>query len=431
MIHWFKNSLRGICMGVADLIPGVSGGTLALILGIYTQFVNALSALGPSMLKAVFKKEFWKRLRRGLSDRRAMGDDAIGQMASHFLFLASLALGIIGAIVIGVRFIPDLLEHYPEQMNGLFFGLVLASIIIPYRKMRSPKAIHVAPFLLFLVGTFLLVGTHQSTDERAQGTIELRFEKAIEVPLILDSTRHGGVRFMTDRYPQEQNKREIAFVPAGRTTVAKGTKRIEISVQSRMRGASGNVDSGELACATLTDCMEQTKGLPEGTTIAQNKPLEGGADPSLVYLFLAGVLAISAMVLPGISGSFILLMLGLYTYVTFSLRAAIYGQEPSALTVVGVFLIAVFVGLLTFSRVLKWLLENHHDITMAALVGLMAGSLRKLWPFLERDSSGELAPSLPSELEAAQWTTIALIVAGIVTVGLLERLGRGRINESS
>ncbi len=418
-------------MGVADLIPGVSGGTIALILGIYSQFVAALSALGPTMLKAVLSKEFWKRLRVGLSDRSRLGDDVVGTMAKHVLFLASLALGIVAAIVIGVRFIPDLLEHYPEQMNGLFFGLVLASIIIPYRKMRSAKPVHILPFLIFLVSTFLLVGTSENVDERATGDVQLRFSEPLDSDLVLDSTRHEGVRFLTDRFPIDQDKREIAFVPSERTVVKKGATKLELNVRSRMRGASGNIGEGELTCTSAAECEAKTQGLPKGTRITQGKALEGGADPSLIILFFAGVLAISAMVLPGISGSFILLMLGLYTYVTFSLRAAIYGQDPAALTVVGVFLMAVFVGLLTFSRVLKWMLERHHDMTMAALVGLMAGSLRKLWPFLEPNTNGELGPALPAEFGSDQMVTVLLLVAGIITVLVLERAGRQKIEEAN
>ena len=431
MIHWLKNSLRGVCMGVADLIPGVSGGTLALMLGIYTQFVAALSALGPGMLKAVLSAEFWKRLKAGLTDRTRTGDDHVGLMARHVLFLASLALGIGTAIIVGVRFIPDLLEHYPEQMNGLFFGLVLASIVIPYRKMRSSRPVHIIPFLIFLVGTFLLVGTSENLDERSEGTVELRFDRPLEEAYTLDSTRHEGVRFLTDRFPTDQDKQEVAFVPAARTILPQGTTKFELKIRSRMRGASGNINAGELTCASANECGAKTKGLPEGTSVTQQGPFDGGSDPSLIVLFFAGMLAISAMVLPGISGSFILLMLGLYTYVTFSLRAAIYAQDPSALTVVGVFLLAVFLGLLTFSRVLKWMLDNHHDMTMASLVGLMAGSLRKLWPFVEPDESGAMTPALPADFGGDQAMTVLLLVVGLVVVIALERAGREKIESPS
>ena len=86
--------------------------------------------------------------------------------------------------------------------------------------------------------------------------------------------------------------------------------------------------------------------------------------------------------------------------------------------------------LLTFSRVLKWMLDNHHDMTMASLVGLMAGSLRKLWPFVEPNAEGEMGPALPAEIGGDQAITIALLVAGMIAVILLERAGRDKIKNA-
>lgn len=427
MIVWLKNSLRGVCMGVADLIPGVSGGTLALILGIYAQFVAALSAMGPAMLKALLKKEFWGHLKGGLSDPERVGEDDLAVMAHHVLFLGSLALGIGVAVLVGVRFIPDLLEHYPEQMNGLFFGLVLASLIIPYRKMKAPTRVHVLPLLLMLAGTFWLVGFDEDATDRAAGTVELRFEAPLASELVLDSLRHGGTRFLTNDHPAGKEKREIAFVPSQRQVIPKGTRVARVAVRARMRGTKSNLAADRITCAAPKECEAHLQGLPEGTRLTQAKELGGGADPSLLLVFLAGVIAISAMVLPGISGSFILLLLGLYTYVTYSLREAIYAQDPASLTVVAVFMLAMLVGLLLFARVLKWLLTHHHDMTMAALVGLMAGSLRKLWPFVESVEGGGTALVLPETLENPQILTLGLLGVGIVIVMVLERLGRGRI----
>ncbi len=126
-------------MGAADLVPGVSGGTVALILGIYTRFIAAVSSLGPRLLRSVFTRELWRRIREGLKEPGSEGNDTVGKQAGHLLFLSFLALGILTALVVGVRFIPDLLHDHPEQMNGLFFGLVLASVVIPYRKMKTVR----------------------------------------------------------------------------------------------------------------------------------------------------------------------------------------------------------------------------------------------------------------------------------------------------
>jgi putative membrane protein len=94
------------------------------------------------------------------------------------------------------------------------------------------------------------------------------------------------------------------------------------------------------------------------------------SDPSHLAFFATGAIAICAMILPGISGSFIMLMLGMY--------AAVLGGEPSQLIV---FAIGAVVGLAVFSSILNWLLERYEQTLMAALLGLMLGSVRVLWPW--------------------------------------------------
>ncbi len=93
-------------------------------------------------------------------------------------------------------------------------------------------------------------------------------------------------------------------------------------------------------------------------------------DPNLIAFFATGAIAICAMILPGISGSFIMLMLGMY--------AAVLGGEIGQLAVFGV---GAIVGLAIFSSILNWVLENHEQTLMAALLGLMIGSMRVLWPW--------------------------------------------------
>jgi putative membrane protein len=94
----------------------------------------------------------------------------------------------------------------------------------------------------------------------------------------------------------------------------------------------------------------------------------------LWFIFFAGVLAICAMILPGISGAFILLLLGKYQ---FMVNALLEGNLP----VIIVFALGCIVGLLSFSRVLSWILDNYHGITVALLAGFMLGSLNKVWPW--------------------------------------------------
>ena len=98
MSRWLPHSLRGVCMGIADVIPGVSGGTLALILGIYSRLIAGLSAIGPRMLRNVLRGAFWRRLMAGLRDPDVLGDDDAdgaprGEVAAVLAPAAAAALG--------------------------------------------------------------------------------------------------------------------------------------------------------------------------------------------------------------------------------------------------------------------------------------------------------------------------------------------------
>jgi putative membrane protein len=229
-------------------------------------------------------------------------------------------------------------------------------------------------------------------------------------------TRDGTV-FMTARHGGESEKREVAFGPATDTAIAAGATAVAIPVIARMVGTVTNLGPGEIVVA---------HGVPEGATVTQAAPTSGGQDPALWFIFIAGFIAISAMVLPGISGSFILLMLGLYHYLTFNLRAVVYDRDGAAMVIVAVFLVALVAGILLFSRFLNWLLARWHDTTMAALVGLMVGSLRKLWPFTATGPDGETANVLPGGFDGVVGVTVATFVVGLAIVVLLERVGRSK-----
>ncbi len=146
-------------------------------------------------------------------------------------------------------------------------------------------------------------------------------------------------------------------------------------------------------------------------------------------LFLAGAIAICAMILPGISGSFILVLLGLYPVVLGAVKSLELG-------VMLVFASGCLVGLLSFARVLSWVLRRWRDLTLAFLTGLMVGSLNKVWPWKETltwrtDSHGEQVPLLQHNLLPGAYghltgqdpqllIAIVLAVAGIVLVLGLE-----------
>ena len=158
--------------------------------------------------------------------------------------------------------------------------------------------------------------------------------------------------------------------------------------------------------------------------MSQPAALAGGRDPGLGYVFLGGVLAISAMTLPGLSGAFVLLLLGLYHFVLHSLALAVSHGDPGAAAVVATMVAAMGTGLLTFARVLKYLFSRWRDGTLAVLVGLMAGSLRKLWPFVDHPGHGREVLTLPAAGDPGTVSVALMFAAGVGLVVLMHTAGR-------
>jgi len=259
VLRWITVLGQGIAIGVANVIPGVSGGTMALIFGIYEKLISLLSDLFKASL-SLLRLDF-------LESKRLLSEIPWG-----FLFV--LGAGILVAPLAGAALIPDLLNSWPEHSRSLFFGLILGTIPIPWIRIKSRHTSHVFILIVAAAISFLIVGLPHT----------------------------------------------------------------EIS------------------------------------------------DPSLVAVFFAAALAICAMILPGVSGAFVLLVIGMYE----PIFAAI---DAKNLPVVLVFALGAGVGLGSFAIVLKALLARAHDATMAALVGLMIGSLRALWPWLAADRSLQLPDS--------------------------------------
>jgi putative membrane protein len=256
--------LKGLAMGIADSVPGISGGTIALITGIYERLIRAITRLDPRVLRlvpGVYRREvrtaFFERLR---------GMDA--------LFLIVLGSGMVTAIVTVARGAEIAFETFPGPTFAFFFGLIGASAVAlaDRRWLATPGRIGAA-----VVG-FL-----------------------------------------------------VAFLVSG--AVAEGL-------------------------------------LPN----------------SLPVVFLGGSVAISGMILPGISGAFILLLLGQYDYMIETLNGfvdAVLGRAEGAGnqlvqegTVVVTFLAGAFVGLFTVAYVVRWALDSYREATFAFLVSLMIGALR-------------------------------------------------------
>lgn len=166
---------------------------------------------------------------------------------------------------------------------------------------------------------------------------------------------------------------------------------------------------------------------------------------SLGFVFLSGMIAISALILPGISGSFILLIMGMYTYiVTDTLKPALRTLAPDKLLTMAVFAMGCLVGLMTISRVLSWTFKHYKSLTLATLTGFMIGSLNKIWPWRNavdwlRDATGKIvldeegAPKkiltelnvMPGEYEGEPMVAAVVVLAilGFVSVFLLEKFG--------
>lgn len=259
--------LKGIAMGAADVVPGVSGGTIAFISGIYEELLGSISNINFSLLKT-FKdggiKAVWKQVNGN--------------------FLASLLTGISISILSLAKVINWLMENEAILLWSFFFGLVLASI--------------------FYVGK----------------QIEKWNIKIIIFGII-------GVIFGY----------VITILPATNTS-----------------------------------------------------------NLSFVFLIFSGAIASCAMILPGISGSYILLLIGVYPVV----MKAITERNLTIISAIG---IGVIIGLLSFSKLLKWLFAHYKQEMLVVLTGVMLGSLNKVWPWKKTistylDSHNEIKPLLEQSI---------------------------------
>lgn len=244
---------RGLLMGAADIIPGVSGGTIALIVNVYERLIAAIShlvsfGLAAVRLDAAAARTAWR--------------------AADWRLLLPLGGGIVTALLVGARFIPTLMAQYPMHMQGLFFGLVAASLLIPWQRMAR-----------------------------------------VTLPLVALAAIAAAAAFFLTGLPQL------------------------------------NVD-----------------------------------DPGLLRVFGSASVAICAMILPGVSGAFLLEVLGIYT-------PTLEAVNARAWTYILVFVAGAGVGLGLFAKLLDALLRRYHDATMAALIGLIAGALRALWPYAGPDGA--------------------------------------------
>lgn len=282
MIRWLGHVLQGVAIGAANVIPGVSGGTMALLFGIYERLIELLGSLFKAGLDLV-RLDF-------SSFRTRMRDISWG-------FFLALTAGILIAPLAGAKLIPEWLEAWPEASRSLFFGLILGSLPIPWLRIS----------------------------ERSVGN------------------------------------------------------------------AIWMVGAAALAFYLV--------GLPPRDVV----------DPSLLAYFLAAAVAICAMILPGVSGAFLLLILGMY-------RPLFEAIDARNLAVIGAFGLGAGLGLGSFALLLRWLLDRYHNATMAVLVGLMAGSLRSLWPWLADDRTLQWPASGDGVMTIVLWGVLGLVVSAGMTL---------------
>ena len=280
---------RGFAMGAADIVPGVSGGTIALVTGIYERLIANVHE-GASALKAL------------VTGKPKVAVEKL--KAVEWLWLIPLGIGLLLAVASLASVIETQLHDHPQQMAGLFFGLVLGSVLVAWRLVDEVTAQELAVMFAVAAVMFLLLGLRSST-------------------------------------------------------------------------------TGE-----------------EAQTVSE----------PLIYFFGAGALAICAMILPGISGSFILVMLGMYPEVL----GAVNDRDLLPLVV---FMVGAVVGLSVFSTLLNWLLEHYRNLMLAAMIGLMLGSLRVLWPWPGGTDTTELAAPATGD---AVLVPIVLAVVGFVVVVAIE-----------
>ena len=268
---------------------------MALILGIYERLLSAIRSFDRAWLENIFRFR--------ISDALARND---------LPFLIPLGIGIVFAIVFFTRVIPlpTLIITHPELIYGLFFGLILASIVI---LMGEVKKYGAKEIMVTIVGVLL------------------------------------------------------------------------------------------------------------GLTIVNLVPVE--TPTAAWFIFLCGFIAISAMLLPGISGSFILLILGKYAYVVNAL-----GEFD--LVVIAAFGLGALTGLVVFSRTIVWLLKHYHQLTLLVIKGILIGSLWIIWPFQERvyetvrdkERLVGASPIWPDSFDTTVAASAAFLIAGFVLVMIIHRL---------
>ncbi len=382
---WLNIYAAGLCMGVADIIPGISGGTIAFILGIYPNLILSLNS---------FDKQSFSYL---LTGRFSAFFHRVG-----WEFLAALLAGIATSLVLLASVI-DWLLNQPDSRALLyagFSGLVLASVIFFSREVGKWRWSYLAAFLVGGVAAFFLTTHGKPHDSNA--IYQLYF------PLPANSTAwHAAENYDVEQATLHVDKETLELM------LAKGLIHPEAP-------------------------LKQIDGISQPVSTVVAIPKQSWWQPSLT---ISGMLTISATLLPGISGSYLLTILGLYPLIigsladfTASLRQFSWDQE--AFLVLFNFGVGVVLGALLFARFIRWLFNRGPQMTIALLAGFMLGAMPSVWPFwhyrylvnpLKVQKGLELQaiePYLPSFDSPLLWQAIGCALLGFVLVFALETIVR-------
>jgi putative membrane protein len=397
--------LKGVCMGLADVVPGVSGGTMALILGIYKEFVDTLKGLHIRWVRPLWQ---WVRGEDREVARAALFEQ-IGQM--NLGFLITLGLGIFVALGVGSAVIPELMENYPVQMRAFFFGLIVASVWVPFRMIEVGKAKKITAVVAFGVAGAAFGWLVTDPGNQFEVTREIA-----EVESTGETLEH-----LARRAPSAETTAEIFWAEQNQP-LREAIRSSQPDTYMMLEQAHEEASEGDVSKSALEARSKPYNEIqvPEGVTVAVPRP-------SHWYVFFAGAIAICAMLLPGISGSYILLILGAYFFILNALKGfvktLVAGSFPASQSAyVLLFCIGAGIGLLSFARLLSYLLERFPAYTLGALVGLMVGCLRGIWPF-RAPVDGRVTNVFPDAFNTSVVSALITFIVGLAIVTTLTWLG--------
>ncbi|SHO46275.1 DUF368 domain-containing protein [Desulfopila aestuarii] len=304
-MQWLKMYVVGFLIGLANLIPGVSGGTFALILGVYERLIGFLNRIDLNSIMVLLALVL-RWIKTGL--KKAEGKRLLTYLIEQdYHFITVIGVGALSCILALSSLMKYLLLHQFTPTYGYFFGLIILSVIIPWRMIKRFK-----PWLL--------------------------------LPLVMGILITVWVTAGVNPYEKVLSKSEL----------------LKEQYQSQQLTVTGS-DKAPAPVDKFSYIGKYTTG-------------------EYLYIVFCGVVAISAMVLPGISGSLVMILMNQY-FTVISAIANLRNLLLDDLFFLAAMGCGIVIGLLCFARFIDFALRRFHDPMVSFLVGLIIGSLYALWPF--------------------------------------------------